>query len=46
MSITDSKTIKDVVKDKFQNINLSANDIINFKNELSIELNKKTSKLS
>lgn len=46
MSITDSKTIKDVVKDKFQDINLSANDIINFKNELSIELNKKTSKLN
>lgn len=46
MDIIDSKTIKDVVKDKFQNINLSANDIINFKNELSIELNKKTSKLS
>lgn len=46
MSITDSKKIKDVVKDKFQDINLSANDIINFKNELSIELNKKTLELS
>lgn len=46
MDITDSKTIKDVVKDKFQNINLSSNDIINLKKELGIELNKKTLELS
>lgn len=51
MQITnENKTIKDLLKGKFQNLNLSEDDIIDLTIELSaqlnIELNKRTSKLS
>lgn len=39
ISISNNKTIKEVVKDRFQSVNLSENDIIDLTIELSIELN-------
>jgi len=50
MNIIEDKTIKEVVKDRFQNVILSEDDIIDLTIELSIklniELNKRTSQLS